>query len=110
MLVDFYRVLTHQILLVIPLYHQTNKTQFKTVWDTNFTTAENLTRVGLNYLDKSNGVILFVSSITGIEALGAPTDYSTAKAALIALSKNLARKLAPGIRVNILPSLSSAIR
>ena len=36
-----------------------------------------------------------------MEAFGAPTDYSTAKAAIIALSKNLARKLAPNVRVNV---------
>ena len=45
---------------------------------------------------------MFVSSIAGMEAFGAPTDYSVAKSAIIALSKNMARKLAPDhVRVNI---------
>jgi 3-oxoacyl-[acyl-carrier protein] reductase len=45
-----------------------------------------------------------VSSIAGSEAIGAPTDYSTAKAAIIAFAKNLSTKLAPNIRVNtVLP-------
>jgi 3-oxoacyl-[acyl-carrier protein] reductase len=33
---------------------------------------------------------------------GAPTDYSTAKTAIISLSKNMARKLAPSVRVNVI--------
>jgi len=45
---------------------------------------------------------LFVSSITAMEAFGAPVDYSTAKAAVIALSKNMARKLAQEVRINVL--------
>jgi len=52
-------------------------------------------------LKKSQGVLLFISSIAGIEAFGAPTDYSTAKSAIIALAKNMARKLAPTVRVNV---------
>lgn len=77
-----------------------DKNQFEKTWNTNFVTAENLVRQGLNFLNNERGIILFISSITGIEALGAPTDYSVAKSAIIALSKNLARKLAPKIRVN----------
>jgi 3-oxoacyl-[acyl-carrier protein] reductase len=54
-------------------------------------------------LEKSKGCLLFISSITGMEAFGAPTDYSTAKSAIIALAKNMARKLASdGIRVNVI--------
>lgn len=76
------------------------KQQFARVWSTNFTTTENLVRIGLGFLNASDSHILLISSITGIEALGAPTDYSVAKSAIIALSKNLARKLAPDVRVN----------
>ena len=53
-------------------------------------------------LEKSKGVLLFISSIAGMEAFGAPTDYSTAKSAIIALAKNMARKLAPNVRVNVI--------
>lgn len=77
-----------------------DKDNFQKVWNTNFGTAENLVRLGLGFLKPKDSQILFISSITGIEALGAPTDYSVAKSAVIALSKNLARKLAPNIRVN----------
>ncbi|MBM9577314.1 SDR family oxidoreductase [Leptospira sp. 201903070] len=73
---------------------------FASSWKTNFISAENSVREFLDLLNESCGSILFTSSIAGIESIGAPTDYSVAKAALIALSKNLARKLAPKIRVN----------
>ena len=46
--------------------------------------------------------MLFISSITGIEAIGAPVDYSTAKTAVIAFAQNLARKVAPEVRVNVI--------
>jgi len=51
-------------------------------------------------IKKSRGSIIFISSICGVEALGAPTDYSVAKAALNAFSKNLAKKVGPDVRVN----------
>jgi len=35
-----------------------------------------------------------------LKAIGAPTDYSVAKAALIMLAKQLSNKLAPSVRVN----------
>ena len=40
--------------------------------------------------------------IAGIEDFGAPTDYSTAKTAVISLAKNIARKTAPDVRVNVI--------
>jgi len=40
-------------------------------------------------------------SIAGIEAFGAPVDYSTAKTAVIALAKNMSRKLA-NVRINVI--------
>jgi 3-oxoacyl-[acyl-carrier protein] reductase len=53
-------------------------------------------------LKKSKGTLLFISSIIGMEAFGAPTDYSTAKSVIIALAKNMTRKLASdGVRVNV---------
>ena len=70
-------------------------------WNNNFESALQTARTFLPMLKKSQGVLVFVSSIAGIEAFGAPTDYSTAKAAIIALAKNMARKLAPTVRVNV---------
>lgn len=71
-------------------------------WKNNFDSALNSSRVFLPLLKESNGCLLFISSIAGVEFIGAPTDYSTAKSAIISLSKNLAKKLAPRVRVNVL--------
>ncbi|MBM3393089.1 MAG: SDR family oxidoreductase [Betaproteobacteria bacterium] len=77
-------------------------TQFARTWRTNFITAEQTARATFPLLEVSGGCLLFVSSIAGLETTGAPTDYSVAKSALLALSKQLARKLAPRVRVNCL--------
>ena len=76
--------------------------QWKSTWNSNFESALQTARTFLPILEESQGVLLFVSSIAGIEAFGAPTDYSTAKTAIIALAKNMARKLAPSVRVNVI--------
>src|SRR5574337_26159 len=76
--------------------------RFRTAWRTNFTTAEETARATLPMLEADGGCLLFVSSIAGLEAIGAPTDYSVVKAALIALTKQMARRLAPRVRVNCL--------
>jgi len=72
-------------------------------WNANFESALMTSRTFLPILKKTKGCLLFVSSIAGLEAFGAPTDYSTAKAAVIALAKNMARKIASeNVRVNVL--------
>lgn len=81
----------------IPATHQWQKT-----WKNNFESALFTARTFLPLLMQSNGCLLFVSSITAMEAFGAPVDYSTAKTAVAALAKNMARKLAKDIRVNVL--------
>ena len=63
--------------------------QWSKVWQTNFETALNTARVFLPLLKESKGSLLFISSITGLEAIGAPVDYSTAKTAVIAFAKIL---------------------
>uniref|UniRef100_UPI0040485C04 SDR family NAD(P)-dependent oxidoreductase n=1 Tax=Mariniflexile sp. TaxID=1979402 RepID=UPI0040485C04 len=51
-------------------------------------------------MEAGNGIILFISSVSGLEA-GSPPAYAAAKAALISYSKTLAAQLAPkNIRVN----------
>lgn len=70
-------------------------------WENNFESAIQTARVFLPLLQDSRGCLLFISSIAGLEALGAPVDYSTAKSAVIALAKNMARKLGPTMRVNV---------
>lgn len=75
--------------------------QWNANWRTNFETALVTARVFAPILAVQKGSFVFVSSIAGIESIGAPTDYSTAKAALIAFAKNLSVKLAPNVRVNV---------
>ena len=53
-------------------------------------------------LRKAREAYYSLSSITGLEAIGAPVDYSTAKTAVIAFAQNLARKVAPEVRVNVI--------
>jgi 3-oxoacyl-[acyl-carrier protein] reductase len=79
-----------------------NAERFALAWRTNFTTAEATARATLPLLQESAGCLLLVSSIAGLEFVGAPTDYSVAKTALLALTKQLARRLAPRVRVNCL--------
>jgi 3-oxoacyl-[acyl-carrier protein] reductase len=74
--------------------------QWDKTWKNNFDSGLHTVRAFLDILKESKGSILFVSSITAMEAFGAPVDYSTAKTAIAALSKNLARKLALEVRVN----------
>lgn len=78
----------------------TDSWQWNSVWEINFHTALNTVRAFLPSLQEDGGCVVFISSICGIEALGAPTDYSVAKAALNAFSKNLAKKVGPDVRVN----------
>ena len=57
--------------------------------------------VVLEMVSAGKGSIVFITSIVGLESVNAPLTYSSAKAALIAYSKNLARQVgAKGVRVN----------
>lgn len=60
-----------------------------------------LVRESVPYLKEKQGVAIFISSIAGIETLGAPVAYEAAKAAVVATAKSLARRLgALNIRIN----------
>lgn len=76
--------------------------QWSEIWAKNFESSLYTARVFLPLLIKAKGCLLFISSITGLEAFGAPVDYSTAKTAVIALAKNMARKLGQDVRVNVI--------
>lgn len=78
-----------------------NDKDWKNVWTTNFETALETSRTFLPMLKNSKGSLLFIASIAGIEAIDAPIGYSTAKSAILALSKNLSRKLGNQVRVNV---------
>ena len=53
-------------------------------------------------LNKKDGVIINISSIWGMVGASLEVNYSTSKAAIIGMSKALAKELAPSnIRVNV---------
>ena len=77
-----------------------NDENWEDSWAKNFNSALYTSRAFVPMLEEKEGSLLFISSITGVEAIGAPINYSTAKSALIAFSKNLSKKLAGRVRVN----------
>jgi len=73
------------------------------LFEANFFASTRLAQASLPLLrsNESGGSIIFMSSIAGLESSAAPLPYSSAKAALINYSKNLARQVAPlKVRVN----------
>jgi len=77
-----------------------SKESFSETLRVNLRGAETVARATAGELIKSKGNLIVISSIAGLKAIGAPTDYSVAKAALIMLAKQLSNKLAPSVRVN----------
>jgi len=74
---------------------------FDHIFSLNFESAVHTAREFFPLLKSSGGNFIFICSIAGLEAMGAPVDYAVAKKALIAFAKNLARKVASeGVRVN----------
>ena len=80
----------------------TANTSWQESLSTNLMSSINLAEAALPHLIKQqSGSIVFIGSIAGVEAMGAPITYSVGKSALISYSKNLARTVAKnGVRVN----------
>lgn len=75
--------------------------EWRRMIDINLYSATQLVEAAQNSLALVGGNIICVSSICGIEALGAPVAYASAKAALQSFVKNMARPLGKrGIRIN----------
>lgn len=75
--------------------------EWSDVWEVNFESALRTLRVFVPILDGSRSAIVVISSIAGLEVIDAPVAYSTAKAALSVLSQNIARRIGPNCRVNV---------
>lgn len=74
--------------------------EFRRIFDINFFAAVGLTQSFLDLMAE-NSSIIFISSIAGVESIGAPMPYNAAKAALLAYMKSLSDLLASrNIRVN----------
>jgi len=72
------------------------------VINTNLNGTYNLTRaVIITLIKQRSGVIINISSVSGIRGLPGQANYSASKAAIIGFTKSLAREMAPyNIRVN----------
>jgi len=81
---------------------QLENEEWERLFRQNFWGSVNLAQAAMPLLAESqHGALLFIASITGVEATAAPLPYSAAKAALINYSKNLASQVARlGVRVN----------
>lgn len=67
----------------------------------NLSSTTNMVHAATRALADARGVVVCISSICGLEALGAPVTYSAAKAALNAYVRGIARPLARmGVRIN----------
>lgn len=75
--------------------------EWRRVFDVNLASATNVVEAAGELMGRQGGAIVCVSSICGLEALGAPVTYSAAKAALNAYVRGIARPLAArGVRIN----------
>jgi 3-oxoacyl-[acyl-carrier protein] reductase len=75
--------------------------EFQRMWDLNFLSATRMIEACKESLSRASGAVVCVSSICGLEVLGAPIAYGTAKAALNHYVRGASRSLAlKGIRIN----------
>lgn len=70
------------------------------VLSTNLLGPFHCTRAASRALREARGAIVNVASIAGFDQVGSSIAYGASKAALINMTKNLARGLAPEVRVN----------
>lgn len=75
--------------------------EWQRVLASNLASAINMVAAATEALAAAGGVVVCISSIAGLEMLGAPVTYSAAKAALNAYVRGIARPLARlGVRIN----------
>jgi 3-oxoacyl-[acyl-carrier protein] reductase len=80
---------------------QQEEPEWERLFRLNFFGSVRLAESAIPHMKAEGGVIVFISSIVGLEATPAPLPYSAAKAALLNYGKNLARIVAQDrIRVN----------
>ena len=84
------------------LFQELSEAELKEIFDVNFFGACYLTQAFLpGMISRQSGVILNVSSMWGITGASCEVAYSASKAALIGLTKSLAKEVGPSnIRVN----------
>ncbi len=71
------------------------------VIETNLTGTFNYTRALMKELIRRNGVVINITSVSGVIGMAGQTNYSASKAGVIGFTKALAREVARfGVRVN----------
>lgn len=73
---------------------------WSTIWSVNLVSVFRCTKAAASALKSSGGSVVNTASISGLGKVGSTIAYSAAKAALINLTRDLARALAPEARVN----------
>lgn len=81
--------------------------RWQTILGTNLIGPFRCTRAAASALKRSRGAVVNTASIAGLGIAGSSLAYSASKAGLINLTRNLARALAPDVRVNaVAPGLT----
>ncbi|HYT77610.1 MAG TPA: SDR family oxidoreductase, partial [Vicinamibacterales bacterium] len=76
--------------------------EWRRMLDLNLAAATNVVAAARRALCAAKGSVICISSIAGLEAIGAPVAYSAAKAALHAFVRGVARPLARDeVRINV---------
>ena len=79
-----------------------NEDDWNWYFTNNFSVTYNAIQSLIPFLSKSQGSIVTIGSIAGLEDVGAPLPYASSKAALLAYTKSLSKRLAnKKIRVNM---------
>ena len=84
-------------------FHNMDPELWREVLETNLTGAFNYSRAVIGGMIRRGGVILNVTSVSGVMGIAGQTNYSASKAGLIGFTKALSREVARmGVRVNAL--------
>ena len=73
---------------------------WRTIMDVNVRGAFQCVRAAAPHLRESHGAVVTVGSTAGLSGRGSSIAYAASKAAVVSLTKSLARALAPDVRVN----------
>ena len=73
---------------------------WETIMQTNLIGLFRLSKAAAPMLKECHGAIVSVASIAGVHSAGSSLAYGASKAGVVNLTKNLARGLAPEVRVN----------